>query len=181
MLGLTLVVLVGAVLVQSVRTDAQEFARFHSAIGRSTRGQAAVVLDTNAAIPDGLKLGFNFVHLKAGRLRQLLKTYGVQTGGTDQRLVATGAVRLLSGPRAAAPARCRGLAQPMRARVEAQLKLYAPAREADIVIRRFGTEWITVGSLPKGREGTLVLPGFHATEEWELRATGGACAAQLRP
>jgi len=178
MLGLTLVVLVGAVLVQSVRTDAQEFARIHAAIGRSTRGQAAVVLDTNAAIPDGVKLGFNFVHLKAGQLRQLLNRYGVETGETDQRLVANEAVRLLSGPRAAAPARCRGLAQPMRTGVEAQLKLYAPVREADIMIRRFGTEWITVGNLPNGREGTLVLPGFHATEQWELRATGGACAAR---
>jgi hypothetical protein len=112
------------------------------------------------------------------RFRRVLNAYGAGDGpaSTDQRLVDIGAVRIGVGAHAEAPARCRALARPLRVGTQARIELYAPAQPADVRMRRFGTEWVTVGRVPKGRRATIGLPGFHATDEWELSATGRACA-----
>jgi hypothetical protein len=175
------VLLMAAALVHSVRPDVREFADFSSATGRLTRGQAAVVLDPRAALPDGTQLGFSFANMGVGRFRGVLNAYGMSDGraSTDQRLVDVGAVRLVVGPRAQVPARCRDLARPMRVGTEAQIEVYAPSQASDVRIRRFGTDWITAGRVPEGRQAKIGLPGFHATDEWELSATGRGCASEV--
>jgi hypothetical protein len=173
------VLLIAAALAHAVRPDVREFADFAAATGRLTRGQAAVVLDPRAAVPDGTQLGFGLANMDVGRLRGVLNAYGMgdRPANTDEWLVEAGALRLVAGPPAQVPARCRDLARPTRVGTEAQIELYAPSQAADVRIRRFGTDWIALGRVPEGRQATIGLPGFHATDEWELSATGGGCAS----
>jgi hypothetical protein len=177
----TCVLLIAAALGQLVRPDVREFADLAAATGRLTRGQAAVVLDPHAAVPDDTQLGFSFANLDVSRFRAVLKAYGAgdRPANVDQRLVDIGAVRVVAREPAQVPARCRELVRPTPVGTEAQVQVYAPRQAADVRIRRFGTDWITVGRVPQGRRAMIVLPGFDATDEWELSASGGACASRL--
>ena len=176
-LATTGVLLVAGVLVLAVRPDVEEFARRSAAIGRLTRGQAAVAVDPAATLPSGEPLGFPFANLTVDQVRHLLDTYGSDGGPglTDQRLVDIGAVRLTHGPHGPAPKGCTGQLRPSDAGREGRIQLYAPVGAPEVKIRRFGTDWVTVGRLQEGRRSTLLLPGYGANEEWELNAAGGAC------
>jgi hypothetical protein len=183
LLATTGVLLVAAVLVVSVRPDAQEFARRSAVIGRATHGQAVVALDPNATLPGvGFHMG-GLTNFTAGQVRHVLNTYGADggPGETDQLLVDIREVRLTSAPHGPAPNGCRGLRQPTRVGPEAQIKLYSTAGTPEVRVRRFGTEWVTVGRLEEGRRATLLLPGYRASEEWELSASEATCALVLRP
>jgi hypothetical protein len=173
------VLLIAAALAHSVRPDVREFADVAATTGRLIRAQAAVVLDSHATVPDGTQLGFSYANMDVGRFRGVLNAYGTgdRPASTDERLVDVGAVRLVVGARAQAPARCHELTRPMRVGTEVLIEVYAPSQAADVRIRRFGTDWITVGRVPEGRQATIGLPGFHATDEWELSATGRGCAS----
>jgi hypothetical protein len=175
------VLLIAAALAHSVRPDVREFAHLASNTGRLIRAQTAIVQDPHAAVPDRTQLGFSFANMDVERFRRVLNAYGAGDGpaSTDQRLVDIGAVRIGVGAHAEAPARCRALARPLRVGTQARIELYAPAQAADVRMRRFGPEWVTVGRVPEGRRATIGLPGFHATDEWELSATGRACAVGL--
>ena len=178
MLATTGVVLVAAFLVHSVRPDVQEFARSSAATGRLAHGQAVVALDPNATLQSGV--GFRMGGLTdftADQVRHVLKTYGADggPGETDRLLVSIGALRLTDGPRGPAPEGCTGLEQPTRAGQEGQIELYALSGTPEVKVRRFGTEWVRVGRLQEGRRTTLFLPGYRASEEWQLSATDRAC------
>jgi hypothetical protein len=182
-LATTGVLLVAAFLALSVRPDVQEFARSFAASGRVTRAQAAVALDPNATVPDDVGFGFLFANMTAGQVRQVLETYGLGggRGTTDELLVDIGAVRLTGGPYGPAPKGCTGLRQPISAGQEGRIDLYASAGSPKVKVRRFGTDWVTVGRLEKGRLATLFLSGYHASEEWEWSAAGDVCALAPRP
>ena len=213
MLATTGVLLVAGFLVLAVRPDVEEFARRSAAIGRLTRGQAAVAVDPAATLPSGEPLGFPFANLTVDQVRHLLDTYGSDGGPglTDQRLVDIGAVRLTHGPHGPAPncsmARtrisasgsvrvtsrilrsaatglpaaadasngCTGQRRLSDAGREGRIQLYGLVGAPEVMIRRFGTDWVTVGRLQEGRRSTLLLPGYGANEEWEMNAAGGAC------
>ena len=178
-LGATAVLLVAAFLAHAVRPDAQQAGRTAAAYGRVTRGQAAVILDPNAAIRDGVKLGFSLGSLTARQLRELRHTYGGDggTGETDELLVDIGAVSLASGPPGPAPQGCRVVRRPTLAAPDSRVELYPRTGTPEVRVRRFGPEWVSVGRLQEGRRATLLLPGFESGEQWELSATAGVCVS----
>jgi hypothetical protein len=182
-LATTGVLLVATFLVHSVRPDAQEFARTHAAYGRLTRGQVALILDPNAAIPDDATFGFNLANRTAGQLRDVLHGFGADggPGETDQLLVDIGVVALRPGPRGPAPAACQELRRPTVVPPEGRIGLYARTGNFEVTIRRFGTDWVIVGHLPEGRRATLVLWGSGSGEQWELGRAAGACMVTVPP
>jgi hypothetical protein len=173
------VVLVAALLALAVRPDVQRFGRTHAALGRNTRGQVAVILDPDAAIADDAKFGFNLANLTAGRLRELVGTYGTDgdPGRTDRLLVDIGAVSLTSGSRGPAPQGCKTLRRPTPAAPASRVELYPRTGTPEVRVRRFGPDWVSVGRLQEGRRATLLLPGFESNEQWELSATAGVCVS----
>jgi hypothetical protein len=172
------VLVVAALLVHSVRPDARDFARTHTFLGRQARGQAAVVLEPDA-VPAGTTFGFNFVDLNAAEVRKLLTSYGAGfgPGNTDGLLVDVGPVTLSSAPNRRAPQACEDLGRPTRAPPDSRVELYARAGTADVRVRRFGRDWITVGRVQPGRQATLALKGYRSSVEWELVAGEGVCAS----
>lgn len=177
LLGTAVVLVVAAFLAHSVRADAQEFARAHSAYGVLTRSQVAVALDPNAAIPDAAPFGFNLANLTAGQLRGLLNAYGVDFSPrpTDEFLVDIGAVTLTRGTADPAPSVCEEVLRPTVVAPDSRVELHAPTSAPVIKVRRFGREWITVGRLQGGHGATLQLRGYGADAAWELSATADVC------
>ena len=181
-LAATGVLLVAAFLAHAVRPDAQAFARQAAGTGRVTRGLAAIVMDPNAGVPDGatVRLG-GLASLTAGQLRHVLTTYGADggPGETDGLLVNLGAVSLSHGAQSLAPAGCEELRRPMLAPPDSRVELYAQGPAPQVEVRRFGSEWVTVGRLQVGRRATLRLPGYTVNKSWQLSATPGVCVVAV--
>jgi hypothetical protein len=179
--GTAAVALVAAFLVLSVRPDAQTFARTHAAIGRNTRGQVAVALEPRATVADGVRFGFNVGSLTARQVRELARRYGTadNPGGTDRLLVDTRAVSLSGGSPGAAPQGCEVLRRTIRAAPDSRVELYARTGAPEIEVRRFGTNWVSIGRVKQGRPATVALPGYGSDEVWELSATPGACVSVI--
>jgi hypothetical protein len=179
------VLVVAAVLAQAVRPDAQAFARAHAGYGRLTRGQAAVLLDPTATVPDDVTFGFPFANRTAGELRAVLDAYGADggPGETDRLLVVIGAVDLVRGPPGTAPEGCHDLRRPIRTAPDSRIGLYARtgAGTPEVLVRRFGPEWVTVGHLEEGQRATLLLPGYAAGAEWQVNVGEGICVVPARP
>ena len=179
--GTVAVALVAAFLVLSVRPDAQSFARTHAAIGRNTRSQVAVVLEPGSAVADGIKFDFNLGNLTARQLRELVRRYETADtpGETDRLLVDTRAVSLARGSPGVAPQGCEVLRRSFRAPPDSRVELYARTGASEIKVRRFGTDWVSIGRVEQGRPATLALPGYGSDEPWELSATPGACVSVI--
>ncbi|MGH9227201.1 MAG: hypothetical protein ACRD07_00460 [Acidimicrobiales bacterium] len=179
LLGSAGVLLVAAALTHSVRPDVRDFARTHAAYGRINRGQAAVAAEPNAGLSDDVTFGFNLGRLTAGQLRQLLDNYGGvgDPGETDELLVDIGAVRLVNGRPDPPPPGCEALRQPIPAPPDSRVELHAPTGTAEVSVRRFGSDWVSVGRLQEGRRATLELPGLTSGQQWELNGSTDVCVS----
>jgi hypothetical protein len=129
-------------------------------------------------VPDKVLISTGILSaMPASQYRQLIRRYGAPAGTTpadpDAAIVADGiGLTSVKGPPSTV---CTPITGPISLGPASSIKMRAPA-DAPVVVelRRFGTTWATVASIPAGRGRRLDLPGLNSPVPWEVRATG-AC------
>lgn len=135
-------------------------------------------------VPDGavLALGALALNPNAGVYRALAARHGRPAGtGTstpDASIVALGPIRL-QPTRRSPDLRCLSLGDGRLPHSPSTTVLRAADTDVVVKLRRFGTEWIPIGTIRAGSAAALTLPGLESPVPWMVEAPG-ACRERAR-
>jgi hypothetical protein len=195
-----LVLVVGGVRAAVGRDDLQTFAEERAVRGREADGTLLVLGLGTEAIPDDAPISFfgrANTRGTADRVRALLDHYGSPYDATpataDRDLVSLQVARAhLRG--VPAPEGCAPLEAPIStvglkdhgSGLDSQiggdppLELWA-LTDTTIEVRRFGSTWVPVLEVPRGRGAVVTLPALNSAVPWEVRADGACAPASVTP
>ena len=184
------------------RGNAETYERNRVANFAASARAASATMLLDAAAVDGRAIGpVSLYHLTADEVRALAEQYPLGVGDSpeevDALLVELSRLTVskdASGPACTASSEKVSVAgtedvpvlpagvELQRTEPEAPIEAWirSPSKESSVEVRRFGSSWIVVGSVPAGAGARLALPAQLSKVPWQVRAAG-ACITTDRP
>ncbi len=161
-------------LTLAVHHDFRSFRELHSTYGQIQRRQSVVVDLGPKYTPNSTNMGVPFDMLSAGDLRTLFSGFGPPEGHDDLPRLLAESVKLELLPATEPTIRCEEAGSEIKTGPLAIIALAASEMSATVEVRRFGSDWVRVGTIPAGWRAKITLRSVLTDEPWELRAPG-AC------
>ncbi|MEO6317306.1 MAG: hypothetical protein ABIP36_00845, partial [Acidimicrobiales bacterium] len=180
--GLVVVVILsGAVRFNAMAVELREPSQFVSQVSRESEGRLVVLGLTPEVVPEDRVLPIAMGGLRAADIRSLLDRYEHSAPASVDRFLVTSEVTRSFGRPAPLDQACQRVTAPFSHTETASgrpLSLWSVDVDVDVDVRRFGSEWIRLGTAHAGRGLRIVLPGLDSGVPWQVRAVG-ACRAPV--
>jgi hypothetical protein len=149
--------------------------------GAEVRQQLVVANLGRDVVADGTRLPL--VSAPAGVYRALTNEFGTPDGTStthpDARIVALGAIRPIETSRRPV-GRCVAVGFSYLLPPTSTTSLRADSGDVHVRLRRFGSDWVSIGLIRDGTTSLIELPGLQASKPWILQAPG-ACLVRGSP
>jgi hypothetical protein len=138
-----------------------------------------------ANVPDNAVLNtFGGGSPTAETYRDLTTVHGVpgasKTIEPDRRIIDLGSVETV-GVGKPPKARCVALGRMPLLPPDSTTVLRAGQKPVDVQLRRFGSAWVSIGTIRPQGAARVTVPGLQSATPWQVRAQGGACRVRTAP
>lgn len=174
LIGPVIVVLVALGLGIAVADDLAESSDFQIAAGRNAQRTSGAV-SIPGAVPPETVLTLNMGYLRAGDVVDLFDRFQPPSWAADPDAVVARSAELtvrddvtgIPGPA------CRPIDQPHLIGPGSLIVVRAGEFPAQVLVRRWDSNWVPIGTVPAERSAWLLLPGLHSPIGWEVRSADG--------
>lgn len=170
---------VACLVVLSIAVARDDFVRFRdwgSLTGWAQHQQSVAIDLKPPVVPDDATTSLGFLYFTAGDLRSLFAAYAPPDGAQDREGLVASVARLEIADGGPPAHSCQDPIRRVTATPLAIVSITAPDGPSRIEVRRFGSGWVDVGTIPDGGSALLSLPDLLSTAEWEIRSTTSVCA-----
>lgn len=170
------ITVLAAVVISTTLPDLHQFVDTMSTSGRDRHLDAVAINLPAAQIAGDEQLDVTLGNTDASAIRSLFRAWGppAHDGDVDWLVRESVSVSLtrpgeLSAPKGDCPFR----GQTHRTKPAALVAVAAQDRPSTVEVRRFGSHWITAGTVPPGRTGLIGLDDRRSPVPWEIRVRNG--------
>lgn len=170
--AVVVVLLAGVALASAVQGDLRTSSRWLRNHARSAQATVALADRGPSVVPDPVQSPLTMYLVTARQVRVMTAMYGkpYPTGHSADRLLATYWIRgrtVISHGRECSEGEVVYIAVPQAS----QVRVGASSQPARVEVRRFGSEWVPIGTVAEGNAVTFTAPdgGSH----WRMRVLRG--------